>query len=199
MENIDNELQPSKSGIIELLAQETEYKEPPKVEEVKEEIEAEEVEQIEEEKAQDEKQKFNLDPSEMAGSIIDIFDYVQTLILPPLHEKTLFTKEERENLNEILEKAHKAKKEGAKVTLDFKDKSVIERWEKNEKYRAKVPLKDPEKEMLRKPLEKVLAEMNVETSPQAALMWTATIVTAPRILPLLLNRKPPIKKEVNDA
>ena len=149
----------------------------------------EQVEQMEEEGG-----NIPLDPEETADLIIELLDTGQQWIYPKLYENALFSKQDKAILkelqNKILDKEISVKKgedsEPLKVEFSVTERKLLRKTNELEIYETEiVPLDERDKNLLRKPLIKILQNANVEMSPGAALSFAIVVITVTRALPLI--------------
>ena len=135
-----------------------------------------------------------LDPEETADLIIELLDTGQQWIYPKLYENALFSKSEkailRELNNKLLDKEISVKKgedtDPLKIEFTVTERTLLRKTKELEIYETEiVPLDERDKNLLRKPLIKILQNANVEMSPGAALSFAIIVISVTRALPLI--------------
>jgi len=127
-----------------------------------------------------------INAEELTDLIIEGSDMMMGQMFPYMYEKTL-PADDRKHLRAIL-KAYRAGKGKKEIVLT---EDMIEHQEvylDYDDYCSHLELTDKEKKNLRVPLKKVLAKVNFKTTPENALMATAAMILAPRLLPLVKNK-----------
>lgn len=117
--------------------------------------------------------------AEQAEMTIALFDGLQTLTLPWLYQKSLFTKEERKKLKELSDKLKKDV-----VELTEEDIKLREKYHTYKELSDNVPYTEKEVELLKGPLAKVFSKYNVQLGPEFILFSALAYVSVPRYLPL---------------
>lgn len=116
---------------------------------------------------------------EQAEMTIALFDGLQTLTLPWLYQKSMFTKKELEQLKEI------NKKYQEKVTeLTEEDLILQEKYRTYKELCDEVPYKEKEIDLMKSPLAKVFSKYNIQLGPEFMLLTALAYVSIPRYLPL---------------
>jgi hypothetical protein len=116
---------------------------------------------------------------EQAEMSIALFDGLQTLTLPWLYQKSMFTRKELEQL-----KALNEKKRQPEVELTEEDLKLEEKYRTYKELCDEVPYKEKEIEMLKSPLAKVFSKYNIQLGPEFMLFTALAYVSVPRYLPL---------------
>lgn len=122
-----------------------------------------------------------------ADLIIEGVDTLFEHAFPALYTNS-FSKDDRRGLKALAAKYRQTKKSDT-MTLDGEDQRLMEIYCDYEKYVESCPLDEDEKNSLKAPLVEVLKKQNYQTTPETALMISASIVTLPRLIPVLINLK----------
>lgn len=115
-----------------------------------------------------------LDYDEQADLLVALSDSAQQLAFSKYAEKAYFSSEERTRIKEIKRKQRK------KEELTDEEKELYDNWKLYLEFKDLLPYEDKETEMLRKPLAKVLEQMQSNFDPKTALLLAAAMVAAPR-------------------
>jgi hypothetical protein len=116
---------------------------------------------------------------EQAEMSIALFDGLQTLTLPWLYQKSMFSKKEREQLKELNEKRKKPE-----VELTEEDLKLEEKYRTYKELSDNVPYTEKEIELMKTPLAKVFSKYNIQLGPEFMLFTALAYVSIPRYLPL---------------
>lgn len=116
---------------------------------------------------------------QQAEMTIMVFDGLQSLTLPWLYQRSMFTKEERKKLKELNEKKKKPE-----VELTEEDLKLEEKYATYKELCDAVPYTEKEVETLKGPLAKVFSKYNVQLGPEALFLSALLYVSIPRYLPL---------------
>jgi len=116
---------------------------------------------------------------ESAEMTIMLFDGTQTLILPYLYQKSIFTREETRKLKELNERYKKPE-----VDLSEEDQKLLAKYHDYKELSDNVPFTEQEIELLKNPLAKVYSKYNIHVGPELLLLGAVTTVIVPRLLPL---------------
>jgi hypothetical protein len=137
----------------------------------------------------------SFDTDKLADTIIDLADTIITNAGPYLYEYCLHPTE-RQGLKDLAKayRLAKANSEKFKVTPD--QETYLEIQTELEQYEELLPFSESEKNSLHVPLKALLKEVSYQSSPKNALVMAATIITIPRILPLVPKL---VKKYKNKA
>lgn len=115
-----------------------------------------------------------LDYEEQADLLVALSDSAQQLGFSKWAEKSYFTNEERQRIKEIKRKQRK------KEPLTEEEVQLYDNWKLYLEFKDLLPYDNKETEMLRKPLAKVLEQMQSNFDPKTALLLAAVMVAAPR-------------------
>jgi len=128
-------------------------------------------------------------PAEIADLIVDTLDFVQDKGGAFLHHKTLFTKQQREDLrNMIVDYGIQSNKPTkSKKPLTYYEKWLLERQAAHEEYKEILPFSDDEKTRLKSAWRRYLKGKNVKIGDGAALAVTMISVMAPRTIQIIAN------------
>jgi hypothetical protein len=180
-------------NLTEYFGKETEDKPEPEEEFKQLEDKAAEIaaEEAKQQKDETEKKEGFYNFGDSAETVIDIIDQLQTIALPFVHQLALLNSDDRKALKHLSrryreymnETTDKRDKKG--FTLSTRDQELLDIKEELEDYEKDLPFTDKEREQLKKPLKDLLAKSDFKMSPGSALTWSAVIVMAPRIIPIV--------------
>lgn len=117
--------------------------------------------------------------AEQAEMSIALFDGLQTLTLPWLYQKSMFSKKEREQLKQLNEK-----RKQPEVELTEDDLQLEEKYRTYKQLCDQIPYTEKEVELLKGPLAKVFSKYNIQLGPEFMLFTALAYVSIPRYLPL---------------
>jgi len=114
-----------------------------------------------------------------AEMTIMLFDGIQTLTLPYLYQKSIFTRDEIKKLKELNERYKKPE-----VDLSEEDQKLLDKYHDYKELSDNVPFTEQEIDLLKNPLAKVYSKYNVHVGPEFLLLGAIATVMGPRLLPL---------------
>lgn len=116
---------------------------------------------------------------DQAELTIAMFDGIQTLTLPWLYQKSIFTKEELKQLKDLNERYKKPE-----VELSESDQKLMNRYVEYKQLCDQVPFTPQEVDLLKTPLAKVYSKYNIQLGPEFMLLGALATVMTPRLMPL---------------
>lgn len=116
---------------------------------------------------------------EQAEMAIALFDGIQTLTLPWLYQKSMFTRKEMDQLKSL-----KEKKKQPEVELTEEDLILEEKYRTYKELCDAVPYTEKEIQLIKNPLAKVFSKYNIQLGPEFMLITALAYVSVPRFLPL---------------
>ena len=120
-----------------------------------------------------------------ADIIIEGIDTLFEHGLPALYANS-FSKDDRRSLKALAAK-YRQTKSADTLTLNENDQRLMEIYCDYEEYKKMCPMDEDEKKSLKAPLIEVLKKQNYQTTPETALIISASIITLPRLIPVLKN------------
>lgn len=117
---------------------------------------------------------------ENASMIVGTIDALQTLTLPFLYQRSMFTREERLRLKKI----QKMQQSDDEIVLNEDDQSLLDKYDTFLQLKDSVPFTDMESKALIEPLAKILKKYNMSLGPEIMLFTALATVSIPRFLPL---------------
>lgn len=128
-------------------------------------------------------------PAEIADLIVDTIDFVQDKGGAFLHHKTLFTKQQNNDLRNMIVEYGIQSNKTTRTTkpLTYYEKWLLERQKAHEEYKEILPFTDEEKTRLKNAWRRYLKGKNVKIGDGAALAVTMFSVMAPRTIQILAN------------
>ena len=117
---------------------------------------------------------------ENASMIVGTIDALQTLTLPFLYQRSMFTREERLRLKEI----KKMQQSDEELFLTEDDQVLLDKYDTFLQLKDSVPFTDMESKMLIDPLAKIFKKYNMSLGPEIMLFTALATVSIPRFLPL---------------
>lgn len=115
---------------------------------------------------------------------IALVDGLGTISLPWAYQKQLFTKPELKALKELNKRKKEAGSSG-EITYTEADLKLLEKYEVFNELKENIPFQEEEIQMIENPLTEVFKKYNFQPGPEVALITAASIIMAPRLLPLL--------------
>lgn len=116
---------------------------------------------------------------EQAEMSIALFDGLQTLTLPWLYQKSMFTRKELQQLKII-----QNKKKLPEVELSEEDLILEEKYRTYKEIADAVPYEEKEIELMKNSLAKVFSKYNIQLGPEFLFITAFAYVSIPRYLPL---------------
>lgn len=116
---------------------------------------------------------------DQAELTIALFDGIQTLTLPWLYQKSIFTKEELAKLKDLNERYKQPE-----VDLSEEDQKLLNRYIEYKQLCDQVPFTRQEVDLIKTPLAKVYSKYNIQIGPEFMLLGALATVMTPRLLPL---------------
>lgn len=139
--------------------------------------------QTPEEKEPAEKEKTFLTDDEYrdnASMVVGTIDALQTLTLPFLYQRAMFTREERMRLKQIKQ----MQQSDEELVLTEEDQVLLDKYDTFLQLKDSVPFTDMESKMLIDPLAKIFKKYNMSLGPEIMLFTALATVSVPRFLPL---------------
>ena len=115
-----------------------------------------------------------------ASMIVGTIDALQTLSLPFLYQRSMFTREERLRLKDI----KKMQQSDDELVLTEDDQSLLDKYDTFLQLKDSVPFTDMESKALIDTLAKILKKYNMSLGPEIMLFTALATVSVPRFLPL---------------
>lgn len=154
-------------------------------------LEEEEANQTVNDTVEDAAQNALFDNEQLAPAIIETVDILQQQLLPTAFEKTL-DESDRVAMKYMIRQF----KAGAlDKNPNAEGMRIIEIMEDYQNYLDKLPFTKEEKKSILIPLKQVLKSVNIQTTPEKALMYSVFMLMLPRAIPLAKNQFFRDKKE----
>ena len=115
-----------------------------------------------------------------ATMVVGTIDALQTLSLPFLYQRSMFTRDERLRLKQI----KKMQQSDEELILTEDDQVLLDKYDTFLQLKDSVPFTDMESKMLIDPLAKIFKKYNMSLGPEIMLFTALATVSVPRFLPL---------------
>ena len=115
-----------------------------------------------------------------ASMVLGTIDALQTLTLPFLYQRSMFTRDERLRLKQI----KKMQQSEEELILTEEDQILLDKYDTFLQLKDSVPFTDMESKMLIDPLAKIFKKYNMSLGPEIMLFTALATVSVPRFLPL---------------
>lgn len=125
------------------------------------------------------------DNSQLAPAIVDGLDLIQRSLFPKAYISML-TKEDRVAMKSLIQQ-YRTSKNKTQMLLDENGQRIMEIMCDYEEYKESLPFSKEEKKSLIVPLREVLKKINLQPSPESALLTAAIITMLPRVTPLAIK------------
>jgi hypothetical protein len=122
-----------------------------------------------------------INAKELADTIIEGTSLGLSYFLPKVYEGQLFTSAEKQKSRVFLQQA---RTKGQVLEITDEVLILMNKMEELDQYTETVPFTTDEKKYLKKNLQPVLENINIETTPQTALIICVLIVMLPRLSPV---------------
>jgi len=115
-----------------------------------------------------------------ASMVVGTIDALQTLTLPFLYQRAMFTRDERLRLKQIKQ----MQQSDEELILTEEDQILLDKYDTFLQLKDSVPFTDMESKMLIDPLAKIFKKYNMSLGPEIMLFTALATVSVPRFLPL---------------